>query len=122
MTYECSEIERIVWTDGPEAAPQEHIAECDRCRAETRQAADLRAALSGLQTRFADVPAGLEPAIFAAISRSRLDRARDIVTHPKFLRGAAVGAGAAAAAAVGLIVARRRLGPRAEAELVAEAS
>lgn len=122
MTYECSEVEQIVWTDGPEAAPQEHLVECDRCRAESRQAADLRAALSGLQTRIADVPAGLEPSIFAAISRTRLDRARDVVSHPKFWRGAAVGAGAAAAAAVGLLVARRRLAPRPEPELVAEAS
>ncbi len=122
MTYECSDVERIVWTDGPEAAPQEHLSECDRCRAESRQAADLRAALAGLQTRIADVPASLEPSIFAAISRRRLDRARDVVSHPKFWRGAAVGAGAAAAAAVGLLVARRRLTPRAEPELVAKAS
>jgi predicted anti-sigma-YlaC factor YlaD len=122
MTHQCSDVERIVWSEGPEAAPQEHLSECQACRVQSRQAGDLRAALSGLKTRLAVAPADLEPAIFAAISRTRLDRARDIVAHPKFWRGAAVGAAAAATAAVGLIVARRRLAPRAEAELVAEAS
>ena len=124
MTYQCSDVERIVWSDGPDAAPQEHLITCDACRAQSRQAADIRAALSGLQTRIAPTPADLEPAIFAAISsRTTLDRARDIVAQPRFWRGAAVGAAAAATAAVGLIVARRRLAPRLpEAELVAEAS
>ena len=85
MTFQCSDVERIVWGDGPESAPQEHLAECDSCRAQSRQAADIQAALSGLQTRFAPTPADLEPAIFAAISsRTTLDRARDIVSHPRF--------------------------------------
>jgi predicted anti-sigma-YlaC factor YlaD len=122
MTQECSDVERIVWSDGPEAAPQEHLAECGTCREQSRQAGDLRAALSGLKTRIAVAPADLEPAIFAAVSRTRLDWARDVVSHPRFWRGAAVGAAAAATAAVGLIVARRRLSPRVEDELVAEAS
>lgn len=124
MTHQCSDVERIVWSEGPDAAPQDHLAGCESCRAQSRQAADLQAALAGLQTRFAPTPADLEPAIFAAISsRTTFDRARDIVSHPRFWRGAAVGAAAAATAAVGLIVARRRLTPRLdEPELVAEAS
>jgi predicted anti-sigma-YlaC factor YlaD len=121
MTHQCSDVEQIVWSEGPEAAPQEHLSECDACRLQSRQAADLSAALSGLRTRFAEVPADLEPAILAAVARTRLDWARDIVTHPKFWRGAAVGAAAAATAAVGLLVARRR-SMRPEPELVAEAS
>jgi predicted anti-sigma-YlaC factor YlaD len=111
QTLDCREIERIVWADGPEAAPDAHLADCRSCRHEARRAADLRAALSGLRTRVAVPPVGLEPAITAAATRSRLDWARDIVAHPKFWRGAAVGAAAAAAAATaafGLIVARRR--------------
>ena len=124
MTYQCSDVERIVWSDGPDAAPQDHIAECESCRSQSRQAADLQAALFGLRTRLAPTPADLEPAIFAAISsRTTLDRARDVVSHPRFWRGAAVGAAAAATAAVGLIVAKRRFTPRLpETELVAEAS
>jgi 3-oxoacyl-(acyl-carrier-protein) synthase len=109
MNLDCTDIERIVWTEGPEAAPASHIEGCASCREQTRQAADLRAALVGLRTRFASGPADLDSAILQAISRKRLDKARDIVSHPKFWRGAAVGAAAAATAAVGLLVARRRL-------------
>ena len=109
---ECREIERIVWTDGPEAAPQAHLVDCKSCRDEVRRAADLQAALSGMRNRFAVPPPSLEPELIAALGRTRLDRARGIVTqHPKFWRGAAVGAAAAAAAAtaaIGLIAVRRR--------------
>jgi anti-sigma-K factor RskA len=52
-------------------------------------------------------PAHLESVLLAAIPRSRVERAREIVSHPKFWRGAAVGAAAATVAAFGLIVARR---------------
>jgi hypothetical protein len=117
---DCREIERIVWTEGPEAAPQTHIVECRTCREEVRRAGDLRAALQGLKMRLAAPPLGLDTSIIdAAHERTRLDRARDIVAHPKFWRGAAVGAAAAATAAVGLFVARRRLATRPEPELVA---
>jgi predicted anti-sigma-YlaC factor YlaD len=107
----CQEIERIVWTDGPEAVPQGHLVDCKSCRDEVRRAADLQAALSGMRHRFAVPPPSLEPELIAALGRTRLDRARGIVTHPKFWRGAAVGAAAAAAAAtaaIGIIAVRRR--------------
>ena len=116
---DCLDIERIIWTDGPEAAPQAHLAGCASCRAEARRAADVKAALSGLGMRVATPPAELEASILAAVSRSRLDRARDIVSHPKFWRGAAVGAAAAATAAVGLLVTRRLAKPEPEPSLVA---
>jgi predicted anti-sigma-YlaC factor YlaD len=117
MKISCEDVERIVWSEGPEAAPEQHLTECARCREQSRQAADLRAALSGLKNRFAVVPTALEPSIFDAIARARTNRARDIVSHPKFWRGAAVGAAAVGTAAVGLLVARRRLTrPEAEAE------
>ncbi len=119
MNTNCEHVEQIVWSEGPQAAPQEHLRECESCREQSRQADDLRAALSGLQTRLAIVPANLEPAILDALSRTRRGRARDIVSHPRFWRGAAVGAAAVGTAAVGLLVARRRLSPRppqAEAE------
>jgi predicted anti-sigma-YlaC factor YlaD len=107
----CQEIERIVWMEGPDAAPHDHLEDCRSCREEVRRAADLQAALSGMRNRFAVPPASLEPELIAALTRSRLDRARGVVQHPRFWRGAAVGAAAAAAAAtaaVGIIVARRR--------------
>jgi hypothetical protein len=116
---ECREIERIVWTDGPEAAPPSHIETCASCREESRRADDIRAALSGMRMRHAWPPAELEASILAAVTRSRLDRARGIVSHPKFWRGAAVGAAAAATAAVGLLVARRLAKPEPEPSLVA---
>jgi hypothetical protein len=108
----CREVEQIIWTEGPEAAPQAHVNECASCSAETRRAADLQAALSGMRSRFAMAPVGLESRIVAAVNRTRIDRARDIVSHPKFWRGAAVGAAAAAAAAtaaIGVMRARRRV-------------
>jgi predicted anti-sigma-YlaC factor YlaD len=107
----CREIERIIWTEGPEAAPKLHLVDCKSCEAESRRAADLRAALSGMQNRFAIAPPSLEAELIAAATRTRLERARQITSHPKFWRGAAVGAAAAAAAAtaaVGIIFARRR--------------
>jgi len=110
----CQDIERIVWTEGPEAVPAVHLDECPACREETRRAADLQAALSGMRNRFAVPPPTLEPQLIAALGRTRLHRAREIVTHPRFWRGAAVGAAAAAAAAtaaIGIIAARRRTAP-----------
>lgn len=110
----CQEIQRIVWMEGPDVAPQSHLDDCTSCRGEVRRAADLQAALSGMRNRLAVPPDTLEPRLIAALTRTRLDRARDIVQHPRFWRGAAVGAAAAAAAAtaaVGIIVARRRAAP-----------
>jgi anti-sigma-K factor RskA len=117
MSASCEHVEQIVWSEGPEAAPAEHIAGCASCSEQSRQAGDLRAALSGMQNRFAAIPTHLEPSIFEAVSRTRVNRAREIVSHPKFWRGAAVGAAAVGTAAVGLLVARRRLTrPESEAE------
>ncbi len=111
MMNDCFEIERIIWTEGPDAAPESHLTDCSACREESRRAADLNAALAGMRYRVAVAPETLEPALMSALGRKRLDRARDIVQHPKFWRGAAVGAAAAAAAAtaaIGIIAARRR--------------
>jgi hypothetical protein len=65
-----------------------------------------------MKNRFAVPPDALEPAIIAAVTRNKLERAREVVSHPKFRRGAAVGAAAAAAvatAAIGIIAVRRRV-------------
>jgi predicted anti-sigma-YlaC factor YlaD len=118
---DCREVEHIIWTDGPEAASAEHLLECRACREESRRAADLQAALTGMRNRFALPPDELEHLILDAVSRTRLGRARDIVAditaRPKFWRGAAVGAAAAAGltgAAIGVIAARRRVAARPE--------
>jgi predicted anti-sigma-YlaC factor YlaD len=106
----CDEFQRSMWTDGPEAAPQAHLAECSACRMESRRAGDVLAALHGMRTRIAIAPSELESTLHVAAERARRGRAREVVSHPKFWRGAAVGAAAAAAAATaafGLIVARR---------------
>lgn len=107
----CQDIERMVWTEGPEAVPQSHLDECAGCREEARRATHLQAALRGMRDRFAVPPASLESDLMAAMGRSRIDRARSLVSHPRFWRGAAVGAAAAAAAAtaaIGIIAVRRR--------------
>ena len=114
---DCREIERIIWTDGPEAVSAEHLLECRTCREESRRAADLSAALTGMRNRFALPPDDLEHMILEAVSHTRFGRAREIVSHPKFWRGAAVGAAAAAGltgAAIGVIAARRRVAARPE--------
>ena len=109
MSY-CEEVQKTMWADGPEAVPAGHVETCDTCRLEARRAGDIIAALAGMRSRMAVAPTDLEPALFELASRARRGRAREVVTHPKFWRGAAVGAAAAAAAATaafGLIVARR---------------
>lgn len=120
---DCSEVQRIVWTDGPEAASSavlaSHLETCAACREESRRAADLQAALVGLRMRMADAPPHLQAAIVEAVNRTPMDRARGIVSHPRFWRGAAVGAAAAATAVAGLIVARRLSKPEPEPSLVA---
>ena len=115
--YSCDEIERTIWTDGPEAAPREHLQSCDSCREESRRAGDLQAALTGLRLRYEVPPAGLEDEIVASVGRKPSGRARTIIEHPKFWRGAAVAGAAVGTAAVGLLVARRR--SRTDSELVA---
>lgn len=107
----CAEIQRLVWMEGPEAAPVSHLEECRACREESRRAGDLQTALAAMRERFAVPPASLEPQLMSVLGRKRIDRAREIVQHPRFWRGAAVGAAAAAAAAtaaIGIIAARRR--------------
>jgi predicted anti-sigma-YlaC factor YlaD len=114
---ECREVERIIWMDGPDAVTAEHLTGCRACREESRRAADLQAALLGMRNRFALPPADLEHMIVEAVGRTRIDRAREVVTHPRFWRGAAVGAAAAAGvagAAIGVIAARRRVAARPE--------
>lgn len=106
----CRDVQRLMWTEGPEQAPGSHLADCKACRDEARRAGDMLAALSGMRALVATPPLELEPLLIAEATRTRLNRARDMVAHPKFWRGAAVGAAAAAAAATaafGLIVARR---------------
>jgi hypothetical protein len=118
MMHDCQEVERTIWTDGPEAAPREHLSSCDSCREESRRAGDLQAALTGLRLRYEVPPADLEAEILDAVGRkSSFGRARAVVSHPRFKRGVAVGAAAVSAGAVGLLVARRR--SRADSELVA---
>jgi predicted anti-sigma-YlaC factor YlaD len=102
----CREIQQAIWSDGPETAPEEHLTDCAACRGESRRAGDLLAALHGMRTRMAVAPPALEPALLAAIERSRLQRARGLVEH-RSVRWGAVGAAAAATATVGVIVARR---------------
>src|SRR5688500_6978640 len=102
----CLDIKRDIWTEGPGLAPKAHLETCDVCREQARRAADLDAALQGLRTRDAETPTDLYAAIVGAVNRGRVDRARGIVAHPRFWRGAAVGA-AAATAVAGLIVARK---------------
>jgi predicted anti-sigma-YlaC factor YlaD len=99
----------MIWTDGPQSVPAAHLETCAQCREQSRRAADLDAALKGLRTREAMVPFELEVAILDAVSRTRLDRARGVVGHPSFWKGAAVAGAAAATAVAGLLVARRRL-------------
>jgi len=118
---QCRDVEQAIWEEGPDAAPSEHLATCVSCREESRRAADLQAALIGMRSRFAMPPVELEQMIVDAVSRTRIDRARQIVTdltaRPKFWRGAAVGAAAAAGvagAAIGVMAARRRVAARAD--------
>ena len=115
---DCRDVERVLWTDGPDAAPREHLQACTSCQKEARRAGDVQAALSGMRMQLAVPPADLEDALLTVVTRRRLERVRDVASHPKFWRGAAVGAAAAGAAAVGLIVARR-ISTRPEPELAA---
>jgi hypothetical protein len=119
MSEYCTEVQRLIWTDGPHSVPGTHMESCATCREQARRAGDLQAALRGLRTREAAVPLELEAQILDAVSRSRFDRARGVVTHPNFWKGAAVAGAAAATAVAGLLVARRRSRPDQVDELVA---
>src|SRR5207247_7468783 len=88
----CEEVQKTMWTDGPDAVPAAHMETCDVCRLEARRAGDVLAALAGMRARMAAVPTGLEPALLELASRARRGRAREVVTHPQFWRGAAAGA------------------------------
>jgi predicted anti-sigma-YlaC factor YlaD len=103
-----------MWTDGPDAVSGAHLDGCLACRAEARRAGDLLAALAGMGARMVAPTEDLEAELIAAATRTRIGRAREVVSHPKFWRGAAVGAAAAAAAATaafGLIAAKRAARP-----------
>lgn len=103
---ECRRVQQLLWVDEADPPALAHVEACPSCRREARRLGELRLALVELGEREVDVPEWLEGAILTAIARTPFDRARDLVLHPRFWRSAAVGA-AAAAAAFGLIVARR---------------
>lgn len=107
---ECRRAQQLLWMDADDPHVLAHLDHCSPCRSAGRQLAELKLALAELGAEEADVPADLEGAILAAIERRRLERALDLVSHPRFWRNAAVGA-AAAAAAFGLIVAHRHVRP-----------
>lgn len=108
---ECLRVQRILWTDGTGEPVASHLEECDGCRAEARRMGQLRTALADLAAELPVPRPELEPALLALVERSRLGRARDLVVHPRFWRGAAWGAAAATAAAFGVLVARRIIRP-----------
>jgi len=108
---DCMDVQRLVWADHDAPTVRAHLEECEECRAESRRARQLRVGLAGLQAAVVLPPAGLEPALLTLAERRRFDRARELVYHPTFRRGAAVGAAAAATAAFGIILARRMLRP-----------
>lgn len=108
----CVEIQRLLWS-GEDAQPlvASHLTACGDCQVEARRAHDLSLVLVSLGNELAVVPSGLRQSIVDALPRSPVDRARDVVSHPKFWRGAAVGAAAATVAAFGFVVARRFVRP-----------
>lgn len=109
---ECVDARRAVWGGEAERADvRTHVQGCSACAVESRRAARLAVTLAGMREDLAPVPAGLYPALVASIPRSPADRARKLVTHPRFWRGAAVGAAAATMAAFGVVAARRMLRP-----------
>lgn len=107
---DCRWAQRLLWTDTEDPRALAHLDGCPSCRRDAQHLAELKLALAELGSEEVDVPADLEEAILAAVERRHLERARDLVSHPRFWRNAAVGA-AAAAAAFGLIVARRYVRP-----------
>lgn len=132
---DCRAIRQLLWAgevDRPAVAT--HLDGCDRCAVESLQVKGLLTALSDLGAEVAIPPVALEPALLAIASarpagpiaevvtmpeprptlefpRAAVDRARGVVAHPRFWKGAAVGAAAATVAAFGLIVARRIVRP-----------
>lgn len=107
---ECRRAQQLLWTGSDDLRVLAHLDECSSCRSDARQLGELKLVLAELGGEEADVPDDLEAAILAAVERRRLDRARDLVSHPRVWRSAAVGA-AAAAAAFGWVVARRYVRP-----------
>lgn len=108
---ECSQIRRRLWAEDAPMAVAGHLETCDACRVESARARQLKAALGQLRLELAAVPPELEEALLSLAARERFGRARTLLVHPRFWRGAAVGAAAAATAAVGVIVARRLVRP-----------
>lgn len=105
---DCYQAQQIIWSDGLQTpAVTAHLDTCEACGREARRFGQLNTALANMRFDLAAPPADLQPAIMAAIPRSKMERAREVVSHPKFWRGAAVGAAAATVAAFGLIVARK---------------
>lgn len=107
---DCTDVQRRLWADEP-AGTADHLRTCDECAAEVGRRRQLQAALADLRLEFAAVPDGLESQLLALATPSRLRRARTALARPRVIRGAAVGAAAAATAAFGVLVARRLARP-----------
>ncbi len=108
---DCQSVRKKIWTqDSPMHLLSPHLESCPECRTELRRAEQMGMALSSLATSVIEPPETLEAELDALLSRSRMRWARNAVSHPMFWRSAAVGA-AAAATAVGLVVAKRRVRP-----------
>ncbi|HVE92804.1 MAG TPA: hypothetical protein VNE62_11000 [Actinomycetota bacterium] len=108
---DCSTVRRMIWTqDSPMHALAPHLDGCPECRTEMRRAEQMGVSLSSLATSLAEPPEMLEAQLLTLLSRSRMRWARNAVSHPMFWRSAAMGA-AAAATAVGLVVAKRKVRP-----------
>ena len=109
---ECRDVRQLLWAgDAVPAVASIHIDSCPNCRVEARRAGQLVTILANLQHDLAVPPPELQRSLITATPRSRTERAREMLSHPKFWRGAAVGAVAASVAAVGLVVARRLARP-----------
>lgn len=104
---DCTTAQRLLWMDEASGGVEAHLHACAACRTEARRLGELKLALADLREIHADAPEELRDALVEVALRTRFGRARELVSHPRFWRGAAVGAAAATAAAFGLIVARR---------------
>lgn len=116
---ECKEAQRVLWTDGPDAVVERHVADCPACAREAVLSRQLATALSGIRSAIAVPPPELAPALLGAVKRSPLRRVRGVVDHPRFWQGAAVAA-AAAASVAGVLVARRIQRPALPVPVAAE--
>lgn len=104
----CAQIQRMIWSSTDDSVVERHAAECVDCGLELRRAQLLGRQLSGLSTLPArvDVPDNLYVSLVeSAIGASVLEKIR---TSKAFWGTVSVGA-AAAAATVGVLIARRRV-------------